>query len=74
MATINKNAIYFKQVASVIGDEQAEIELQKVIDSGKFCEDEDDLDMVSAFSFGSSPQGFRFWSKIADECGAWMEP
>jgi len=67
MATLNKQATYFKQVADVIGEEQAEIELQKVIDYGIGFDDEEDVSITSAFIFHESPQGFTFWSEISDE-------
>ena len=68
MAIINKTALYFKQVASVIGDEAAEIELQKVIDSGIGFYGDRDVDHLSlVFIFSDSPQGGGFWRDIEDK-------
>lgn len=67
MATISKTAFYFKQVAEVIGEEAAEIELQRVIDSGcLFTATCDSDDLWCAFTFSRTPHGLAFWAEIAD--------
>ena len=58
----------FQEVADVIGEDAAEIELQRVIDSGII----EDLSCIEtkevsgAFTWVSSPQGQAFWDAIDD--------
>lgn len=58
----------FKQVAKVIGEKQAKIELFKASKSWN----EDDIrdilngeDLSGCFSWEDTPQGFQFWLDIA---------
>lgn len=60
----------FKQVASVIGEAKAQIELFKVVNCKRQVVLELDpkaTDIVEAFSWDEAPQGYSFWSIIDDE-------
>lgn len=64
-----EDTLMFKQVAKVIGERQAKIELFKTSKSW----DEVDLEDISAgenlsdcFSWGGSVQGYDFWDNIDD--------
>ena len=52
----------FKQVASVLGDKQAKVELKAVIDSGIAFGDREDV--IDCFDWSSSPQGRSFWCDV----------
>lgn len=52
----------FEQVASVIGPELAEYELQRVIDSGINVRLEGEL--LRSFDFAASPQEYDFWKHV----------
>jgi len=56
----------FKEVAEVIGEENAEVELQKVIDKPR-CRKEslESEPLVYAFIWGYSPQRVKFWNTIS---------
>ena len=54
----------FQEVADVIGEENAEVELQKVIDSEDTVWDEPDQDLIQSFIWGTSPQGDDFWRSV----------
>ena len=54
----------FRQVADVIGEYAAEVELQKVIDSESTCWDFPDEDLLASFVWSSTPQGGLFWNSI----------
>ena len=53
----------FKQVANVIGEEAADIELEKVIKSGRHPNKTVD-DISRSFNFDETPQGSEFWWDI----------
>jgi len=54
----------FPQVASVIGESSAQIELFKAIHSD--CEfDKSKSKITSAFSWIKTPQGYNFWRRIS---------
>lgn len=55
----------FEQVAEVIGEKQAEIELQRVIDTYE-CHNEElkTGKLFDAFEWSLSPQGSKFWNTI----------
>lgn len=57
----------FQEVADVIGEDAAEIELQRVID---YPENDigNDIDecLINCFSWDSTPQGIDFWDAIDD--------
>jgi hypothetical protein len=58
---------FFPQVAAVIGEEQSQIELTKVLHSGiEF----DDRYLINAFVWEESPQCNCFWMTIA----GWTNP
>lgn len=69
-----KDMYCFKQVAAVIGEERAEIELQKVLNNtsqieltteGGFTENSLKVcDLWNCFDFDGSPQGWDFWWDI----------
>ncbi len=67
--TIDKNALYFKQVAKVIGEEAAELELQKAWDARdcRLACFQEEQGILQAFPWGLSPQGQDFWCDIS--CG-----
>lgn len=50
----------FNRVADKIGEEKAEIELQKVIDSGITVNPNTDI-LAEAFHWELTPQGSKFW-------------
>lgn len=52
----------FEQVAGVLGEAQAESELQQVIDSGVDVDIEED--MFKAFVWSESPQGHPYWRGV----------
>lgn len=52
----------FEQVARVLGEVQAESELQQVIDSGVDVDIEED--MFKAFIWSESPQGHPYWRGV----------
>lgn len=52
----------FEQVAKVIGDDAAEVELQKVIDDGEVCGSE--VILRGAFIFDRTTQKYDFWDSI----------
>lgn len=54
----------FKNVASVIGKDAAEVELQKVIDLGREDLVSEELDLMGAFYWRGTPQGHEFWYDI----------
>ena len=66
-----KSTPLFKQVAAVIGEERAQIELAKV------CHDSVSsririnfaLPLGSAFCWSSSPQKYDFWKRLDDGVG-----
>lgn len=57
-----KDLVCFVEVAKVIGEENATIELQKVIDSS--IDIDKSYELPSAFVWEYSPQGTDFWSTI----------
>lgn len=69
-----KDMYCFKQVAAVIGEERAEIELQKVLDNTSqieltteygFTENSlKECELLNCFDFDGSPQGWDFWCDI----------
>tara|TARA_Y100000593_G_scaffold94032_1_gene191288 strand:- start:65892 stop:66449 length:558 start_codon:yes stop_codon:yes gene_type:complete len=56
----------FQQVADVIGEEAAEVELQKVIDYEGAVWINLEEDLVDSFVWDATPQGGRFWDNIDD--------
>ena len=58
-----KDLACFKQVANVIGEESAEIELRQVIKSGRHINKTVD-DISRSFNFDETPQGSEFWWDI----------
>lgn len=52
----------FEQVASVLGEVQAESELQQVIDSG--LKVEESILLSGAFIWAKSPQGYDYWREV----------
>lgn len=56
----------FKEIAEVIGEVYAEIELQRVVDhfKGTTCEVKTNKPLLSAFDWRESPQKLVFWLKI----------
>lgn len=56
----------FAEVAQVIGATQAEIELQKVIDTIEYSCIDPEEDLVKAFKWASTPQRDEFWDNIDD--------
>lgn len=65
---INKEAKYFKQVARILGEEEAEKQLNIVLNSPITKLDDSwgasDCCLISLFSWGDSPQNHTFWSDI----------
>lgn len=65
---VNKNALYFRQAAVMLGEAEAERHLQVVIDSLPFAHnyafDSDSCDLLHLFAWDLSPQGFYFWNTI----------
>lgn len=53
----------FDQVASVIGESRAKVELFKVLQVAEECEFEDE-ELAIAFAWILSPQGEEFWELI----------
>lgn len=54
----------FGRVSDIIGKEQAEIELFKVLSASKECCFEDDGCLIVAFYWDCTPQGGEFWNCI----------
>lgn len=54
----------FENVASVIGKDDAEVELQKVIDLEMENLLSDEPDLMGAFYWMDTPQGHEFWYDI----------
>lgn len=52
----------FEQVASALGEVQAESELQQVIDSGLKVDESNSL--FNAFIWAESPQGYYYWRGV----------
>jgi hypothetical protein len=59
----------FKKVAAVIGDEQAEIELQAVYAEVNKRLIFDSKKINCCFPWHITPQGFEFWEAIARKTG-----
>lgn len=59
----------WKQVADVIGEERASIELQKVIDSGCTSLSASGNNIFEAFIWTETPQGLDFWWQIDEGNG-----
>jgi len=57
----------YKQVVSVLGEEQATIELGKVLDTNPGWLDIQEKDVWDSFSFDDSPQGYDFWDGVCDD-------
>lgn len=59
----------FEEVAKVIGEDAAEIELRTVIDNGSVGAEQDEspeADLLFCFTWENTPQGERFWRRIRD--------
>ena len=54
----------FPQVAAVIGNANAQLELFKVVHSKETCYDSCNIGL--SFIWDKSPQGFGFWCSIAE--------
>lgn len=57
-----RDLAYFEQVASVLGEVQAESELQQVIDSG--LKVDESISLSDAFIWAKSPQGYDYWCGV----------
>ena len=60
-----KTLPFFKDVANIIGEEEAVKELLAVRKHGSYISS-DAEELAEAFAFFSTPQGFDFWSRIAE--------
>ncbi|CAH9016786.1 conserved hypothetical protein [Vibrio phage 381E49-1] len=56
----------FDQVAGVIGEAKAGIELFKVLSVAKKCSFDDQLCVLDSFTWVLTPQGDKFWNSIDD--------
>jgi hypothetical protein len=57
----------YKQVVQALGEEQATIELGKVLETNPEWLDTQEKDVWDSFSFDDSPQGYDFWDKVCDD-------
>lgn len=60
-----KSLPFFKNVANILGEEEAVKELLAVRKHGTYISS-DAEELAEAFAFFSTPQGFEFWSNIAE--------
>lgn len=60
-----KTLPFFKDVANMLGEEEAAKELLRVRKHGTYISS-DAEELSEAFAFFSTPQGFEFWSRIAE--------
>ena len=59
------NSRVFKEVASIIGEEEAERELNRLSEEDiEFISSDKACALRTAFSWGRSPQGHVFWKNI----------
>lgn len=65
---INKNALYFRQAAVMLGEAEAERHLQIVIDNLAYPENwgfsKEDSELLNLFVWYGTPQGEAFWDLI----------
>jgi len=57
----------YKQAVKALGEEQATIELRKVLETNPEWLDTHEKDVWDSFSFDDSPQGYDFWDGVCDD-------
>ena len=57
----------YKQVVKALGEEQAIVELGRVLETNPEWLDIQEGDVWDSFSFDDSPQGYDFWDKVCDD-------